>query len=781
MASLEDGGMKPSDVDIIVPPADGKDPSQPAAGLSSPFWRLPVIHGWTRREVLLSAAAVLALVLVLILTIVSATIGSSMSSQPLLADICTDTNCLEAASNMLQNMNKSVEPCDDFYTYSCGGWIKSHPIIPWEVEGRSVFSDIREKNEEKLRLLLEAPVQRDTPASFERKLKHFFMSCLDDYGQEKQKGDPLLAVLHQLGGWYVINTWDEASWNMNTAVRKVQLDFWISTFFSISTTVDTMDRSRNMIRIDRSGLIFNPNVYIRTNQPVYARAMTSYRTLLDAISRLLVRDAGQEPNDAKILTFVNDVTQFETELANRYVNSQGPSSNNPLDNRISIRDLQIRAGAINWRDLFSYVVTDPATPITDDTEVLLYYQDYIVQVSNYILSLQTNNDLRIFYNYMLWRLMLVYHQHLSWDYIHAYREFYVAVTGRQEFLGTWLYCFRFTDANMGWALGSLFIRDHFADDNKAKVEELAIRIKLKAIDELSQATWMDQDTRDAAKAKILSIKDSLGYPLDLLDDSGLDDYYMGLTVNYTDHFANVINAAAFQKTFFGRRLAKKTHLYEWDVKTYSTFGNYLYAYNELVFPAGILQFPIFDAEHPQYMNYAAAGTIIGREVINAIDDVGGYYGIDGAANDWWSPDTRSNYAERKACVSDYYSNMTVKAYPEIDPYPVQGARIATSAIAETHGLRLAYMAYKDWEGEYGQEKLPLGVHGSSDQAFFLSYAQMYCAANTYIGRWRQTVAFGSAPEDVRVFGVLQQTREFTQAFQCSLNDNMNREDRCQVF
>eukprot|EP00058_Branchiostoma_floridae_P020755 XP_002606245.1 hypothetical protein BRAFLDRAFT_84014 [Branchiostoma floridae] len=488
MASLEDGGMKPSDVDIIVPPADGKDPSQPAAGLSSPFWRLPVIHGWTRREVLLSAAAVLALVLVLILTIVSATIGSSMSSQPLLADICTDTNCLEAASNMLQNMNKSVEPCDDFYTYSCGGWIKSHPIIPWEVEGRSVFSDIREKNEEKLRLLLEAPVQRDTPASFERKLKHFFMSCLDDYGQ--------------LGGWYVINTWDEASWNMNTAVRKVQLDFWISTFFSISTTVDTMDRSRNMIRIDRSGLIFNPNVYIRTNQPVYARAMTSYRTLLDAISRLLVRDAGQEPNDAKILTFVNDVTQFETELANRYVNSQGPSSNNPLDNRISIRDLQIRAGAINWRDLFSYVVTDPATPITDDTEVLLYYQDYIVQVSNYILSLQTNNDLRIFYNYMLWRLMLVYHQHLSWDYIHAYREFYVAVTGRQEFLGTWLYCFRFTDANMGWALGSLFIRDHFADDNKAKVEELAIRIKLKAIDELSQATWMDQDTRDAAKAKV---------------------------------------------------------------------------------------------------------------------------------------------------------------------------------------------------------------------------------------------------------------------------------------
>ncbi|CAH1242228.1 MME [Branchiostoma lanceolatum] len=125
-------------------------------------------------------------------------------------------------------------------------------------------------------------------------------------------------------------------------------------------------------------------------------------------------------------------------------------------------------------------------------------------------------------------------------------------------------------------------------------------------------------------------------------------------------------------------------------------------------------------------------------------------------------------------------------------YPVQGARIATSAIAETSGLRLAYMTYKDWEREYGREKLPPGLQEDSDQAFFLSYAQMYCASNTYIGRWRQTVAFGSAPEDVRfvtcfppteglVFGVLQQTREFAQAFQCGLTDKMNQEDRCQVF
>ncbi|XP_019617448.1 PREDICTED: endothelin-converting enzyme 1-like [Branchiostoma belcheri] len=774
MASLEvgDGGMKPSDVDIIVPPPveQGKEANQSAPGLlSSPFWRLPVIHGWTRREVLLSGAVLVALVLVLILVIVAASIGASgSSSQAVLADTCTDANCLHAASNMLLNMNKSVDPCEDFYSYACGGWIKSHPIIPWEVNGRTVFSDIRERNEEKLRLLLESPVQRDTDASFERKVKHFFTSCLDDYGQ--------------LGGWYVINTWDEASWNMNTAVRKIHLDYWINTFFSIGTAVDTSDRSKNIISIGRSGLIFNAIVYIRTTSPVYQRALASYRTLLDTIARLLVRDQGQFPNEAKILTFVNDVTAFETELANRYLNSGRPSSSDPLDNRISIRDLQTRAGAINWRDFFSYVATDPSTPITDDTEVLLYYQDYIVQVSNYILSLQTNGNLRMFHNYMLWRLMLVYHQHLSWDYIHAYREFYVAVTGREEFLGTWRYCFQFTDANMGWALGSLFIRDHFADDNKANIEGLAMRIKQKAIDQLNQVTWMDQATREAAKAKILSIKDSLGYPLDLLDDSGLDDYYTGLTVNYTDHFANVINAAGYRRTYYGRRLAKKTHLYEWDVKTYSTFGNYLYSYNELVFPAGILQFPIYDARHPQYMNFAAAGTIIGREVINAIDEVGGYYGIDGASSDWWSEDTRTNYAPQKTCVSEYYGNMTVKAYPETDPYPVQGARIAATAIAETSGLRLAYMTYKDWEREYGREKLPPGLWNTgSDQAFFLAYAQMYCAANTFIGRWRQTVAFGSAPEDVRVFGVLQHTREFAQAFQCGASANMTRENRCQVF
>ncbi|CAH1233091.1 ECE1 [Branchiostoma lanceolatum] len=761
------------DVESIVP--EFGPSTKPTDGGSSKMWSLPVMTslGLTRREMVLGLCLVGLVVLVLILAIVLGVLAAGQTA-PLVAPApCSDAGCLQATSRLLQNLNTSARPCDDFYSYACGGWMLTHPVSPADLE-RTVHLDIYSQNAEKIRRLLDTPIAfSDTLA--DQKVKTFYKACVDEFENTKQRGRPLLKVVSDLDGWYVLGNQPGAAdtWDRNTALKSIQLDYWVTTWFRIYLNRDFEDPKQIIVQIDQAGMTLPSSCYLAPDN--CAERLDAYRNYLKTVAVLLARD--YDVNDtqviSRILTFVEDVIDFETMIANITRSAQRPSSPAQRDNKISLSELSSQT-QMNWQDFFQYLF--PSAAVSGDFEVVLYEKDYVQKVGQYIASFGPKQ--RKYHNYLMWRLIQQYVLELSSDYVHTYRIFYEAVRGTSEFPEKWKICFEMTHQRLRWALSSLYVRDHFADDSKDKAEEVAVRVKKVTSDGLSQLGWMDTDTQAKANTKIQALVDQIGYPDWLMNVEKMSLYYSGLDVNATDHFGNAIRTAAFEKNLWDRRLSNQVLRTEWDIDVYGVIAHYLYHWNELLFPAGLLQFPVFESTMPRWMAYGAMGSILGQEIINSVDEFGARFDSRGRRDDWWTNKTKQDYSQRRACVSDFWSGFSINVFDT--EVPIVGTRVAQNLIGEMGGVRQAFYAYRDWVKEAGEEQMVSSLGITADQAFFIAYAQTNCAVNTPAADYRWVQGF-NVPQNLRVQGTLAHLQEFQDTFQCRPGDQMYKEDRCDVF
>eukprot|EP00058_Branchiostoma_floridae_P014071 XP_002599559.1 hypothetical protein BRAFLDRAFT_121777 [Branchiostoma floridae] len=648
------------DVENIVPEFG---PSTKASdGGSSKMWTLPVMTslGLTRREMVIGGCLVGLLVLVLVLSIVLGVLAAGQTGPTAVQVPCSDAGCLQATSQLLQNLNSSARPCDDFYSYACGGWMLTHPISPSDLE-RTVHQDIYNQNAEKIRRLLDTPIAfSDTLA--DQKVKTFYKACVDEFENTKRRGGPLLGVIQKLDGWYVLGNQPGSAdtWDRNTALKSVQLDYWVTTWFRTYMNRDFDDPKQIIVQIDQAGLTLPASCYLTPDFANCAQRLDAYRNYMKTVAVLLARD--YDVNDtqviSRILTFVEDIIDFETMLANR-------------DNKISLSELGSQA-QMNWVDFFQHLF--PSASVSGDFQVVLYEKDYVQKVAQYIFSF--GPKLRKYHNYLMWRLIQTYVLELSSDYVHAYRIFYEAVTGRSEFPEKWKLCFEMTHQRLRWALSSLYVRDHFADDSKDKIQALV---------------------------------DQIGYPDWLMNAEKMGLYYSGLDVNASDHFGNAINTALFERNLWDRRLSNQVLRTEWMV-------------------------------------YGAMGSILGREIINSVDEFGGRFDGRGQLKDWWSNKTKQDYSQQRACVSDFWSGFSINVFDT--EVPIIGTRVAQTLIAELGGVRQAFYAYRDWVQEAGEEQMISSLGITADQAFFIAYAQTNCAVNTPAADYRWVSGF-NVPQNLR--------------------------------
>jgi len=264
----------------------------------------------------------------------------------------------------------------------------------------------------------------------------------------------------------------------------------------------------------------------------------------------------------------------------------------------------------------------------------------------------------------------------------------------------------------------------------------------------------------------------------MMDDNKLDSIYSSLTILPNDYFQNVLNINKFEKVDWNRRLKEGVNKDEWRVSTYDVAAKMSQLWVELIVPAGMLQLPLFDQSIPMYMNFGSMGSILAHELINAIDEIGGYYSKDGTFLDWWSKETEKNYVKRRKCIVDFYDKKTYTARGTT--FKINGLSYSRTGVAETGGVRNAFWAYKDWEAKNGAEKLSPSLHLNNEQAFFVSYAQTNCYIRSDYYKWllgqRRNV-----PEEIRTNGALQQLEEFQQAFNCKADQKMNPPNKCDVF
>ncbi|XP_067322209.1 endothelin-converting enzyme-like 1 [Anolis sagrei] len=716
---------------------------------------------WSRREICLLSGLVFAAGLCVILGCILVLKYLALEQDAYCLEGCQERKAFTKASRFIAtNIDPTIDPCKDFYSFACGGWLRRH-AIPEDKLIYGIIAAIGEQNEEKLQQLLLQPVRRAYPASAERKVKEFFRSCLDLAEIDRQGARPMLDVIEDCGGWDMATTGRHGRWDFNELLYKTQGVYSTAVFFSLTVNLDDKNSSRYVIRIDQDGLTLSERTLYMGQDEESEKILAAYRIFMERVLSLL----GAENVEQK----ASEILHLEQRLANITVSEYDDLRRdiNSMYNKVTLGELQRITPNLKWKRLLDRIFHDN---FSEDEEVVLLATDYMQRVSQLIHS----TPIRILHNYMLWRIAVVLSEHLSTPFRDAIHELAREMEGAEKQMELSKVCLSQANKHFGMALGALFVEQHFSSTSKAKVQQLVENIKHILDRRLEELDWMDEETRRAARAKLQHMMVMIGYPDFLLNPEAIDKEYE-FQVNEKTYFRNILNSIKFSIKLSVKKIRQEVDKSAWLLPPQALNAYYLPNKNQMVFPAGILQPTLYDPEFPQSLNYGGIGTIIGHELTHGYDDWGGQYDRHGNLVHWWTDASYSKFLKKAECIVNLYDNFTV--YNQ----RVNGKHTLGENIADMGGLKLAYYAYQKWVRDHGPENPLHWLKYTHEQLFFIAFAQNWCIKRRSQSIYLQVLTDKHAPEHYRVLGSVSQFEEFGRVFHCPKNSPMNPAHKCSVW
>ncbi|XP_054838190.1 endothelin-converting enzyme-like 1 isoform X1 [Eublepharis macularius] len=716
---------------------------------------------WSRREICLLSGLVFAAGLCVILGCILVLKYLAMEHDAYCLEGCQERKAYIKASRFIaSNIDPTIDPCKDFYSFACGGWLRRH-AIPEDKLIYGIIAAIGEQNEEKLQRLLMQPVRRGYRASAERKVKDFFRACLDMAEIDRQGARPMLEVIEDCGGWDMALTGRQARWDFNELLYKTQGVYSTAVFFSLTVNLDDKNSSRYVIRIDQDGLTLSERTLYLGQDEESEKILAAYRVFMERLLSLL----GAEHVEQK----ASEILRLEQRLANITVSEYDDLRRdiNSMYNKVTLGELQRIVPNLKWKRLLDRIFHDS---FSEDEEVVLLATDYMQRVSELIHS----TPIRILHNYMLWRIAVVLSEHLSTPFRDAIHELAKEMEGAEKPQELGKVCLSQANKHFGMALGALFVEEYFSSASKAKVQQLVEDIKHILDRRLEELDWMDDATRRAARAKLQHMMVMIGYPDFLLNPEAIDKEYE-FEVHEKTYFKNILNSIKFSIKLSVKKIRQEVDKSAWLLPPQALNAYYLPNKNQMVFPAGILQPTLYDPEFPQSLNYGGIGTIIGHELTHGYDDWGGQYDRHGNLMHWWTDTSYSKFLRKAECIVNLYNNFTV--YNQ----GVNGKHTLGENIADMGGLKLAYYAYQKWVREHGPESPLQRLKYTHEQLFFIAFAQNWCIKRRSQSIYLQVLTDKHAPEHYRVLGSVSQFEEFGRVFHCPKNSPMNPARKCSVW
>ncbi|XP_040902239.1 endothelin-converting enzyme-like 1 [Toxotes jaculatrix] len=728
---------------------------------------------WSRREICLLSALVFASGMCVIL-------GSMLALKYISLDAQQDPQCrqdcqrkrslLRTARFVQANIDPTIQPCQDFYSFACGGWLRRHGI-PEDKLSYGIITAIGEHNEEKLQRLLLEPIRRHGPNSAERKVKEFYRSCVNIQEIDKLGSDPMTEVIDSCGGWDLVGAppgaagWEREGApqrpDFNELLYRTQGVYSTAVFFSLTVNVDDKNSSRNAIRIDQEGLTLPERSLYLGQDEDSVKILAAYKALMERLLSMLGADNATQKS--------KEIIQLETRLANITVSEYDDQRKDisTMYNRITLRQLQRIAPSLHWKRLLDRIFHDN---FSEDEEIVVLATDYIQKVSDIIKT----TSKRVLHNYMLWRIVAALSEHLSTAFRSTIHEFSREIDGTEQQLELGRLCLTQANKHFGMALGALFVQQHFSSQSKAKVQELVEDIKHSLDIRLQELDWMDEATKEAARAKLRHMMVMTGYPDFLLKPELIDQEY-GFDVDEKTYFKNILNSIKFNIKLSVKKIHEEVDKTAWLLPPQALNAYYLPNKNQMVFPAGILQPTLYNPEFPQSLNYGGIGAIIGHELTHGYDDWGGQYDRHGNLKQWWTEESYRKFQKKAECIVKLYDNFTV--YNQ----RVNGRLTLGENIADMGGLKLSYYAYQKWVREHGPERPLPGLKYTHEQLLFIAFAQNWCMKRRSQSIYLQLLTDKHAPEHYRVIGSVSQFDEFARVFHCPKGSPMNPADKCSVW
>lgn len=639
----------------------------------------------------------------------------------------------ETKTLSLTNIDSSVKPGDDFFRYANGKWFDTANIPLTESSigaGKEMYNRTKANIKEILETVSKAS---NTPGSIEQKVADFYLSGMDSAAIEKAGYDPLKPWLQKIADIKdtkaVLQFDAEEVTNNNGALIGQYIG------------ADEKNSTTNIANYYQSGLgLPDRDYYFKTD----AANMAIVKAYQAYIQKLFMLTGDDSVTAAKNMALVYEL---EKQLASSHrtnVELRDPQSNY---NKMAVADLDKKMPAIGWPALLkSLSVNADSLNIGQPA----YYQKL--------------NDLLKTVPVETWKTYLRFHlinsaaPALSSAFVNANFDYNgKALSGQQQNKERWERIYRQTDGNLGDALGQLYVKKYFTEDAKKRMLDLVNNLQKSFEARITKLDWMSDSTKTRAKEKLYTIIKKIGF-----SDKWRD--YSKVNIVKDKFFDNLLACGKNEYQYQVSKVGNPVDKTEWGMTAPTINAYYNPTFNEIVFPAGILQFPFFDANADDAMNYGAAGMVIGHEMTHGFDDQGAQYDKDGNLKNWWSKEDLEKFTAKGKQVVDLYNSFVV-----LDSLHINGKLTQGENTADIGGVAIAYDAFK--MTKQGQDSTKLDGF-TPDQRFFLSYAQTWRSKAKDEALRRQINTDPHSPAKYRVWGPLMSFEPFYKAFNVKEGDKM---------
>ncbi|KAM7401727.1 hypothetical protein PAMP_017022 [Pampus punctatissimus] len=673
--------------------------------------------------------------------------------------LCLTESCITVASAVMGALDRSVDPCHDFYNFACGGWEKNNPLP----EGKSrwgPFSNLWEHNTIVMKHLLENTTMKGLSKA-EKKAQQYYQACMNEAKIEELGAKPLQELIRQIGGWALTGPWDKD--NFQEVLRIVSANYHTSPFFTVFVSTDSKNSNSNIIQVDQSSLGLPSRDYY-LNKTENEKYLTAYLNFLMELGVLL---GGSEETSR---TLMEEIVDFETTLANITVPQEERRDEELIYHKMEAKDLRTLAPAVDWMPYLTEVFAP--VPLNDSEPVVVYAKEYLQKVSDLI----TKTNKSLLNNYMIMKVVRKMVSILDQRFQDAEQRFLEVMYGTKKSCAPrWKLCVSDTDSALGFALGAMFVKATFAEDSKAIVEDMVSDIKWAFEDSLKYVNWMDSETKKAAKEKADAIYNMVGYPEFIMNATKLDKVFNDFEVVSELYFQNVMQYYNFSGRVTADQLRKTPNRNQWSMTPPTVNAYYNPTKNEMVLPAGILQAPFYSRSWPKALNFGGIGVVMGHELTHAFDDQGREYDKDGNLRSWWKNSSVEAFKKQTQCMVEQYGNYS------INKEPLNGKHTLGENIADNGGLKAAYKAYVNWIKKNGDEATLPALGMTNHQLFFVGFAQVWCAVRTPESSHEGVITDPHSPSRFRVIGSISNSHEFSKHFGCKADARMNPKHKCDLW
>ena len=659
----------------------------------------------------------------------------------------------------LNLVDKTLDPCQDFYQYACSKWNAANPI-PADQVSWGTGSGLRYWNENILREAMEkAASETNNRTDYEQKIGDYWAACMDESGIEAAGTRDLKAGLDRISQMQnksqladqVARLHEDipAAWDGNDNQTDAAL-------LGFGQQQDFDDATKVVASVDQGGLgLPNRDFYIKDDTKS-KEIRTAYEAHIGKMLALAGESAQQAEADAKTIMTI------ETALAQAQMDNVARRDPKNLNNKMSFAEVQALTPSFDWKHYVEVVAAPPSPP------------HYIVSSPTFFRSLETviqQHSVDDWKVYLRWHLVHGSSPYLSKAFVDENWNFYShTLLGAKPQLPRWRRCVRAADRDLGMALGQAYVAVAFPPENKQRTVALIHDIEHALDQDITSLDWMQPATKEQAKVKLHAIEDKIGYP-----DHWRD--YSSVKIVRSSYLDNVHQATTFEFHRQVNKIGKPVDRAEWGMTPPTINAYYSSQLNTINFPAGILQPPYFDSNMEDAVNYGAIGMVMGHEITHGFDDEGRKFDAQGNLRDWWTPADAKAYEQRGECIADEYTQEIPEAGVKQNGHLTQG-----EDTADNGGLRLALMALTNkLETENKSVDTKEADGWTPRQKFFLAYANSWC--QQYRPELMRTIVLTN-PHSIpkyRVNNVVSNMPEFQEAFSCKKGTPMVRANQCRVW